>query len=113
MTSFLSINFFYLALKMENTNNAIEFLKNTFTRSEQVKYSDNPSGCDKIVIHKSEFYSFVAEQEKRFLCSFIKRTSGGRDRPKKNEAYLAGIQVEKRQRVSGRPPALFSEVKSK
>jgi glucose-6-phosphate isomerase len=96
-------------------NQAIDYLKNTFTSTIQPVFSDNASGIDTFTLDRRNFLRFIEEQEKKFMCSFIDRTTQRNGRKEKNHYYLSAntvaIQARENNEHAGRPSLLFTAVR--
>jgi hypothetical protein len=74
-------------------NQAIQFLKTTFTSNSAPEFSNNPTKIDKFSVGRREFLNFVKNQEDTFLCSFVDISSRTNNRRAKNEEYLNATEV--------------------
>jgi hypothetical protein len=58
-----------------NSNSALDCLRNIFTSEVQPTFSDNPTGIDKITIHRTAFEKFIKDQNDMFFCTFLNNTT--------------------------------------
>jgi hypothetical protein len=96
-------------------NQALEFLKNTFTSNTTPSFSNNPDGIDELIVERRAFLNFIKEQERTFMCTFQDRSSHLNNRHQKNKEYLNGSDINSTMNGdserSGRPSPLFVAVR--
>ena len=100
---------------MNSTESALEFLKNTVT-SNQAPEDSEPETVE-LKIHRQAFKNWMKDEEAKYLCKFIDRTTSADNRRSKNAEYFENGSTEepeaKRMRMmeqKGKPKALFSAV---